>query len=71
VYFGQQKRATLPLSTASAAQNTAIPVKGKLAEHQGRSFEWSSNWTVKETSSQTRRLILVGAENVLKKVVCD
>jgi len=59
VYFGQQTGLTLPLSTTSDDQNRAIPVKEILREHGKRSFEWSSNWTVKKTSSRTARLMLV------------
>jgi len=59
--FYSAEQLTLSLPTTSE-QNIAIPVKGILREHGERSFEWSSNWTVKGTSSLSKRLILVGTE---------
>jgi len=69
VYFGQLKRLTLHFSTTSAEQNAAIHVKGILTDNGELSFEWSSNWTVKETFSRARwlwkhPLELDGQENV-------
>jgi len=43
------------LSITCDEQNTATPVKGILTEHEKRSFEVFSNWTVTETCSRTRR----------------
>jgi len=44
------------LHLQSVEQNTVILVKWILAKCGKRSFEWSSEWTVKGTSSRTARL---------------
>jgi len=37
-------------------------VNGGITDHGKRCFEWSSNWTVKKTSSGTGRLMVVGTD---------
>jgi len=39
--------------TVSADQNTHLLVNGRITNHRKRSFEWSSNWKFKESSSPT------------------
>jgi len=49
-------------------------VKGILTDHGKGRFEWSSNWPVKKTSSQTSWLILVSSvfpeENYWFEKIC-
>ena len=62
VYCGQRKRLTSPLSTTSSEQHPAISVKRILKEHGKRSFEQSTNWTIRKMSSRSRQLMVVGTE---------
>jgi len=53
MYFVHQGLKIKIISTVSAEQNTHIMASESVTDREKRSFEWSSNWTIKETSSRT------------------